>query len=115
MVNAERTVPKKAKSKLSKTNSNPNHGGLVPKLNRIEGQIAGIKKMIDDRRYCPEIIQQVRAAKKALGSIEILLLETHINHCVLDAVASKDKKDCEKKIQEVLDILRSSAKRGLEL
>lgn len=115
MPDMEHTVPKKIDSCTKKSNSHPDHGTLVPKLNRIEGQISGIKKMIEDRRYCPEIIQQVRAAKKALASVEILLLDKHINHCVLNAVDSKDKVEREKKIQEVLDIIRTSAKRGLEL
>ena len=85
---------------------NPNHSANLATLRRIKGQIEGIENMILDGRYCPDILQQVKAAGSALKSVELVILEKHIRHCLADAVASGDKKETEKKIKEILIILK---------
>ena len=56
------------------------------RLRRIEGQVRGLQRMVDDDRYCIDILEQVSAATRALQSVALLLLEEHLGHCVSDAV-----------------------------
>ena len=65
----------------------PCHQSEIGKLNRISGQVEGIKKMIEDGRYCPDILTQLRAARAAIRTVEANILETHLQHCVTDALA----------------------------
>lgn len=84
----------------------PCHKAEIKKLNRVSGQVEGIKKMIDDGRYCPEIITQLRAARSALKSIEANILEEHLQSCVSDAMVSGDKKQTAKKIEELITLFK---------
>jgi DNA-binding FrmR family transcriptional regulator len=59
---------------------------LLARMSRIEGQARGIHKMIEDGRYCPEIIQQLTALSRAAGEVSLLLLQDHIEGCVTDAI-----------------------------
>lgn len=88
------------------SNKHPDHGQQLPKLNRIAGQVEGIKKMIEERRYCPDIIIQLRATRAALNSIEAELLEAHLNACVADAFNFGDEKEKQKKIAELKDLYK---------
>ncbi len=67
---------------------NPSHADNLPRLNRISGQIDGIKKMIEDERYCIDIINQIRAARSALKAVEINILNKHLTHCVAHSLGS---------------------------
>ena len=64
--------------------------GLTNRLNRIEGQIRGIKSMVEDERYCVDIITQVAAVQAALNSFNKVLLERHIKTCVVDDILKGD-------------------------
>ncbi|EDP13820.1 hypothetical protein CLOBOL_05857 [Enterocloster bolteae ATCC BAA-613] len=64
--------------------------GLMNRLNRIEGQIRGIKSMVEDERYCVDIITQVAAVQAALNSFNKVLLERHIKSCVVDDIRRGD-------------------------
>lgn len=77
----------------------PSHIDNIPRLNRIAGQIEGIKKMIEAGRYCPEIISQLRAVRSALKSVESNILQKHLQHCVAQSFASTEDK--EQKIAEL--------------
>jgi len=106
-----------AKAKSAKGHnpkSHPDHSAQLSKLNRVEGQVAGVKKMIDERRYCTDIILQVRATRKALASIEASLLETHLRNCVSGAIESGGKLDKDKKISEIIQIFKSANSQGIE-
>lgn len=83
----------------------PSHHKELVKLKRAKGQIEGVIGMIEDRRYCPDILIQVRAAKAALQSVEHSILKTHIESCVQDAAASKDHHSIEQKITELIKIM----------
>ena len=80
-------------------NHNPNHLEIIPRLNRIAGQIEGIKKMIEDGRYCPEIISQLRAVRSAVKAVESNILHKHLQHCVAQSFANPQERD--KKIEEL--------------
>jgi CsoR family transcriptional regulator, copper-sensing transcriptional repressor len=59
---------------------------LLNRLSRIEGQVRGVARMVDEDRYCIDILEQVSAATKALQAVALVLLEDHLAHCVSDAV-----------------------------
>ncbi len=88
------------------TSKHPDHTGHVKKLNRVIGQIEGVKRMIEDRRYCPDILTQTRAAASALKSIELSILESHLGHCVADAFSSNNLSKANAKIDELVSIVK---------
>jgi DNA-binding FrmR family transcriptional regulator len=63
-----------------------NKDGVKNRLRRIEGQVRGLQRMVEDDRYCIEILEQVSAASRALQSVALQLLDDHMAHCVADAV-----------------------------
>jgi DNA-binding FrmR family transcriptional regulator len=63
---------------------------LRRRLRRIAGQVRGLEKMIDDDRYCIDVLTQVSAVKAALESVALLLVEDHVDHCVADAIRAGD-------------------------
>ena len=68
----------------------PKHTTLVPRLKRIEGQIRGITRMVEDGRYCIDIIQQLTAAKKALEQATLQVMRGHIDSCVSKAIVKRE-------------------------
>ena len=84
----------------------PNHEKHIPRINKVVGQLNGIKKMIQDKRYCPEIITQLKAVSSACQSLEIIMLQKHLETCVMDAFHSKDKKVQAEKIQELTNLYK---------
>ncbi len=75
---------------------------LISRLNRIDGQIKGIGKMIDTDAYCVDILTQISAVKSALGSLSRVILENHIETCVADGVKSGDNQV----IAELTDLIK---------
>ncbi|MDC0127374.1 metal-sensitive transcriptional regulator [Methylophilaceae bacterium] len=84
----------------------PNYEKHIPRINKVVGQLNGIKKMIQDKRYCPEIITQLKAVSSACQSLEIIMLQKHLETCVMDAFHSKDKKVQAEKIQELTNLYK---------
>lgn len=84
----------------------PDHTPLIKRLNKISGQINGVKKMIEDNRYCPDILMQTRAARSAIKSLESVVLESHLKHCVHGAINSHDEKESSRKIEELISIFK---------
>jgi len=68
------------------TKTEKDKGNLISRLNRIEGQVRGIKNMVDEDKFCTDILVQIAAAKSALNSVGIILLESRIQDCVKDAI-----------------------------
>ncbi len=87
--------------------THPDHGRLIGRLNRIEGQIGGVKKMIGERRYCLDILAQTRATQSALKAVEAEVLNTHLAHCVKDALHSRDEAAVERKLAEIVKVFKS--------
>ena len=75
---------------------------LISRLNRIEGQIRGIKNMVEDDKYCVDILTQVAAAKSALNSVGAVMLESHIQGCVKDAIEKGKSTEILDELTEVL-------------
>jgi len=82
------------------------HKGALDSLARIAGQVDGIKWMIADKKYCVDIIHQIRAARAALRSVEIKILEKHMHHCVSNAVDSGDTNETTEKVEELLRLMK---------
>jgi DNA-binding FrmR family transcriptional regulator len=77
----------------------------IRRLNKIEGQVRGINRMIEDERYCIDILHQVQAIKSALAKVEDAILKDHAATCVESAIASHDEADQRKKFNELVDLL----------
>ena len=78
---------------------------LLNRLNRIEGQVRGVARMIEEDRYCIEILTQMRALKAALSKVENEVLKTHREHCVVGAMASGDPAEQRRKADELIELL----------
>lgn len=86
---------------MVKKHEHPSHDVQLKKLNRVSGQVEGIKKMVTERRYCPEILAQLRAARAAIKSIESDIMTTHLQHCVQSAIEGGDTKNVAAKLEEI--------------
>ncbi|HUK45295.1 MAG TPA: metal-sensitive transcriptional regulator [Gaiellaceae bacterium] len=83
---------------------------LVKRLHRIEGQVRGIERMVEEDRYCIDVLTQIAAVSTALESLALKLLDEHVEHCVADALASGDKGEAGRKAAELLEAVRRFAK-----
>ena len=76
----------------------------LKRLRRIEGQVRGLHKMVEDGRYCADILTQVASVQEALGGVGKLLLKNHLKHCVTHAVVSGDAVDADLKFEELVEL-----------
>ena len=84
--------------------SHPCHKQEIVSLKRIEGQVRGVSKMIDQGKYCVDILNQIKAIKNSLSTVEGKILKTHLKHCVRESLESHD--DFDDKVDEILMILK---------
>jgi CsoR family transcriptional regulator, copper-sensing transcriptional repressor len=75
------------------------------RLGRIEGQVRGIVRMIDEDRYCIDVVTQIAAARAALRRVEEEILKDHVSHCVEHAIASGDADDQRSKVAELIEVM----------
>lgn len=75
------------------------------RLGRIEGQVRGLSKMVEEDRYCIDIVTQIAAVRAALRRVEEEVLKDHVAHCVEHAIASGDKADQREKIAELMSVI----------
>ena len=75
------------------------------RLQRIEGQVRGIARMVDEDRYCIDIVTQITAVRAALRRVEEVILRDHVAHCVEHAIASGSKADQRRKIEELMQVV----------
>lgn len=85
------------------------HQTHLPRIRRIEGQVRGVGKMIEENRYCVDILTQIKAIRSALKGLEGKILEEHLNHCVHKAVSTKNKKETKEVIDELLGLIRKAS------
>ena len=83
---------------------------LRKRLARIEGQVRGIARMIEDDRYCIDVLTQLAAVDTALEAVALKVLEDHVNHCVAGALASGDPEQAGEKTRELLEAVQRFAK-----
>jgi DNA-binding FrmR family transcriptional regulator len=100
-------IPSRGMPEYGYTKDKP---ALVTRLHRIEGQVRGIEKMVDEDRYCVDILTQISAATTALESLALQILDEHIRHCVAGALASGDAADAKQKTDELLQAVQRFAR-----
>ncbi len=83
----------------------------LKRLSRIEGQVRGVRKMIDEERYCIDVLQQMQAIKAAFAKVEDAILKDHSNTCVANAISSGDSEEQRQKFNELIDLI-ARYKRG---
>jgi len=83
---------------------------LIKRLHRIEGQVRGIEKMVDDERYCIDILTQIAAVTTALETVGLKILDEHVRHCVTHALASGDETEAKIKTDELLAAVQRFAR-----
>ena len=79
----------------------PSHENQLVRLKKVEGQVRGIQTMIEERRYCMDLLSQIRAVTGAMRKIESGILTSHLQHCVNDAITSKSQKEAAVIIKEI--------------
>lgn len=89
----------------TKFHKHPDHSIHIIKLNRLIGQLEGVRRMIEERRYCPDILIQSRAAASALKNVELAIFETHLRHCVSEALNSPDGRKAAMKVEELVKVV----------
>ncbi len=92
------------------TGSAQDKNALIKRLHRIEGQVRGIERMVDEDRYCIDILTQIAAVRTALEQVGTKLLESHVTHCIADALAAGDEQAASKKTAEMLEAVRRYVK-----
>lgn len=81
---------------------------IVSRLNRIQGQVRGITGMVEDDRYCIDVLTQVRAVRAALSRVETEILKGHLHHCIEGAIVAGDAGEQRKKAAELIHLLERS-------
>jgi DNA-binding FrmR family transcriptional regulator len=83
---------------------------LLTRLSRIEGQVRGIARMVDEDRYCIDILTQLQAVRAALAKVETEMLRDHLGHCIEGAIVSGDIAEQRQKANELITLLERSAR-----
>jgi DNA-binding FrmR family transcriptional regulator len=85
---------------------------VLSRLKRIEGQVRGLQKMVENDRYCIDILTQAASVVAALHRVEDLIMEQHLQTCVSEAIRSGEPEEKNRKIQEVMEVLSKFRKTG---
>ncbi len=83
---------------------------LLNRLKRVEGQVRGLAGMLEDGRYCIDVLTQLRAARAALNRVEQIMLKEHLNHCIENAIVTGNAGEQRKKASELIELLVRSEK-----
>jgi DNA-binding FrmR family transcriptional regulator len=83
---------------------------VLKRLSRVEGQVRGLAKMVEDDRYCIDIVTQIAAVRAALRRAEEEVLRDHVAHCVEHAIASGDPDDQRQKVAELMDVVSRTSR-----
>jgi DNA-binding FrmR family transcriptional regulator len=92
---------------MPKTENHPDHVDLLPRLRRAIGQLEAVERMIKEKRYCPDIIQQLRAANSAVKSLELEILKGHLGSCIRTSARKDGNAEFDQKLNELLELIRS--------
>ena len=88
--------------------TNPSHEENLVALRRIEGQVRGVQRMIEERKYCIDILNQIYAVKGALSRVEEEILEKHFRNCVTEAVTGSSEKEKQQKMDEIFRLIHQT-------
>src|SRR5438270_3262341 len=106
-------MPKKAIRKASHR-AMPREAGprqkLVLRLRRVEGQVRGVQKMVEEDRYCPDVLVQMSAIHESLRAVERILMKDHLQHCATEALRSGDDKQAQRTYNELTELFYRHAR-----
>ncbi len=77
---------------------------VAKRLRRIEGQVRGLQRMVDEERYCADVLVQIASVQEALRGVGRLLLQNHLEHCTTDAIRSGDPAEAERVVRELVEL-----------
>ena len=83
---------------------------LLNRLSRIEGQVRGITRMVEEERYCIDVLTQIQAVRAALARVESEMLKNHLGHCIESAIVSGNANEQRKKATELIELLDRAAR-----
>ena len=83
---------------------------LLLRLRRVEGQVRGLQRMIEDERYCPDVLVQMSAVHESLRAVERMLLRSHLQHCATEALRSGDDKKAQRTYEELTELFYKHAR-----
>jgi DNA-binding FrmR family transcriptional regulator len=83
---------------------------LLVRLRRVEGQVRGIQKMVEDERYCPDVLTQISAIHQSLRAVERILMKNHLEHCTTEALRSGDAKKAQRTYDEITELFYKHAR-----
>lgn len=86
------------------------HENALVRLKTIEGHIRGIEKMIEEEVYCVDVIRQIQAVQSALNKVTNIILDDHLNSCLITAVRGDDLQERERVLQEIVDVFETATK-----
>ena len=93
-----------------KNTEHTTHHAQMNRLKRIEGQVRGLQKMINSEKYCINILQQFKSVHAALGTVENEIMKRHVEKCVVSAAQRGSKKEIDKKLDEIMNVVKSIRK-----
>lgn len=94
-------------SETTKTTVQPNKQQLLNRLKRVEGQVRGVHQMVENDRYCVDILHQISAIQSAMNKVSLALLEDHTQHCVVKAIKEQDG---DAAIKELMSVVKTMTK-----
>jgi CsoR family transcriptional regulator, copper-sensing transcriptional repressor len=83
---------------------------LLNRLNRIEGQVRGVSRMVEEDRYCVDVLTQIQAVRAALAKVETEILRDHLGHCIEGAIISGDQGEQRRKAAELIELLERTTR-----
>lgn len=83
---------------------------LLVRLKRVEGQVRGIQKMVEEERYCPDVLVQMSAVHESLRAVERILMKNHLQHCATEALRSGDDKEAQRTYDELTELFYRHAR-----
>jgi DNA-binding FrmR family transcriptional regulator len=86
------------------------HESSLPRLKTIEGHIRGIEHMVEEDAYCIDILHQIQAVQSALNKVSKIILEEHLNSCLIQAVRGDDEGERERVLNEIVDVFEAATK-----
>jgi DNA-binding FrmR family transcriptional regulator len=104
MKSKRKSTTKTCETSACQEENHPDHARVLARVNRVAGQLRGVAAMIEDRRYCVDILTQIKAVGSAMKAIEAEVLERHLRSCIQDAFAAKNPKEMEAKIRELVEL-----------
>ena len=94
-------------SETTKTTVQPNKQQLLNRLKRVEGQVRGVHQMVENDRYCVDILHQISAIQSAMNKVSLALLEDHTRHCVVNAIEAQNSDEA---IEELMSVMKTMTK-----